>query len=67
VHGLTAPDGQKPMIDIARMRMMDAAGVRAYLGDGNLGGAYEKPDEQMLQLWRVGVDETREALEGPWA
>jgi creatinine amidohydrolase len=55
------------MIDIASMRMMDAAGVRAYLGDGNFGGVYQKPDEQMLQLWRVGVDETREALEGPWA
>jgi creatinine amidohydrolase len=54
------------MIDIERMRMMDAAGVRAYLGDGNFGGDYQKPDEQMLQLWRAGVEETREALEGPW-
>lgn len=61
------PDGQKPMIDLARMRMMDAAGVRAYLGDGNFGGVYQKPDEQMMQVWRAGVEETREALEGPWA
>lgn len=60
------PDGQKPMIDIARMRLMDAAGVRAYLGDGNFGGVYEKPDEQMMRVWRAGVEETREALEGPW-
>jgi creatinine amidohydrolase len=66
VHGVTAPGGQKPMIDIASMRMMDAAGVRAYLGDGNFGGTYQKPDEQMLQLWRVGVEETPDALEGPW-
>jgi creatinine amidohydrolase len=64
--GVTAPDGQKPMIDLASIRMMDAAGVRAYIGDGNFGGDYQKPDEQMLQLWRVGVEETREALEGPW-
>ena len=60
------PDGQKAMIDIGRMRMMDAAGVRAYLGDGNFGGVYEKSDEQMMQVWRAGVEETREALEGPW-
>ncbi|MFZ0333236.1 MAG: creatininase family protein [Candidatus Acidiferrales bacterium] len=65
--GVKLPDGQKPMIDLARMRMMDAAGVRAYLGDGNFGGVYQKPDEQMMQVWRAGVEETREALEGPWA
>src|SRR5665213_1452426 len=41
------PGGKKPMIDIARMRLMDAAAVRAYLGDGNFGGAYQKPDEEM--------------------
>ena len=54
------------MIDLPTMRLMDAAGVRAYLGDGNFGGAYEKPDEQMMEVWRVGVEETREALEEPW-
>lgn len=64
---LKLPEGQKSMIDLARMRMMDAAGVRNYIGDGNYGGVYQKPDEQMLQMWRVGVEETREALEGPWA
>lgn len=61
------PAGQKPMIDLSRLRLMDAAAVRAYLGDGNFGGDYQKPDEQMMQLWRAGVEETREALEGPWA
>ncbi len=64
---LKLPPGQKAMIDLARMRIMDAAGVRAYIGDGNYGGVYQKPDEQMLHMWRVGVGETREALEGPWA
>jgi creatinine amidohydrolase len=61
------PAGKKPMIDIARMRLMDAAAVRAYLGDGNFGGAYQKPDDQMMRVWRAGVEETREAIEGPWA
>jgi creatinine amidohydrolase len=45
---------------------MDADAVRAYLGDGNFGGAYQKPDDQMLQVWRAGVEETRDAIEGPW-
>jgi len=65
--GVEVPDGRKPMIDVARMRLMDAAAVRAYLGDGNFGGAYRKPDAQMMEMWRVGVEETRDALEGPWA
>lgn len=60
------PDTQKPMIDLAHMRMMDSAAVRKYVGDGNYGGVYQKPDEPMLKMWRVGVEETREALEGPW-
>lgn len=64
---VTLPSGKKAMIDVARMRLMDAAGVRSYLGDGNFGGAYEKPDSDMLRVWRAGVEETREAIEGPWS
>ena len=64
--GVEMPAGSKAMVDLARVRLLDAAGVRALLGDGNFGGAYQKPDEQVLELWRVGVEETREALEGPW-
>lgn len=67
VDGVAVPGIQKPMIDIGRMRMMHDTAVRAYLGDGNFGGHYRKPDEQMLEVWRIGVEETREVLEGPWA
>lgn len=67
VPGVALPAGKKPMIDLARMRVMDAAAVRSYLGDGNFGGAYQKPDDQMALVWRAGVEETREAIEGPWA
>ena len=38
-----------------------------YLGDGNFGGYYQRPDEEMLALWDVAVEETRALLEGPWA
>ena len=60
------PATKKAMIEIDRMRLMDAAAVREYLGDGNFGGHYSKPDEQMMTVWRAGVDETRAAVEGPW-
>jgi len=60
------PAGTKSMIDVTRMRLLDADGVRAYLGDGNFGGDYQKPDERMMEVWDAGVEETREAIEGPW-
>ncbi len=65
--GVVQPSQRKPMVDFARMRVMAPAGVRALLGDGNFGGLYERPDEDMLAIWETGVAETRAALEGPWA
>ena len=61
-----APDGVKPMVDAALLRACGPDAVRALLGDGNFGGAWQKPDADMLALWKIGVEETREALEGPW-
>ena len=65
--GTQMPTQQKPMIDLARLRVMDPDGVRAYLGDGNFGGYYERPDEEMQAIWDVAVAETRALLEGAWA
>jgi creatinine amidohydrolase len=64
--GLALPTQQKPMIDLARMRVMSPKAVRGYLGDGNFGGYYERPDEEMLAIWQVAVEETRALLEGSW-
>jgi creatinine amidohydrolase len=64
--GLALPTRQKPMIDLARMRVMSPKAVRGYLGDGNFGGYYERPDEEMLAIWQVAVEETRALLEGSW-
>jgi creatinine amidohydrolase len=61
------PTGRKQPIDVARLRLMDATAVREYLGDGNFGGEYEQSDEIMMRVWRAGVEETRAAIEGPWA
>jgi creatinine amidohydrolase len=67
LEGVAMPDEQKPMIDLARMRLLGPEALRAYLGDGNFGGRYQRADEEMLAIWQVAVEETRELLEGPWA
>ncbi|MDR7144719.1 creatininase family protein [Rhizobium sp. BE258] len=67
LEGVKQPTQQKPMIDLARMRVMPPDAVKAYLGDGNFGGYYERPDEEMQVIWNVAVEETRALLEGGWA
>lgn len=61
------PAEQKPYVDFSRLRDRNAAGVRDLIGDGNYGGHYQKPDEDMDRLWQVAVAETREQLAGNWA
>ena len=61
-----APGGKKPQVDHGRIAMSSPETVRALIGDGNFGGAWEKADDVMLKLWQVGVEETRAELEGPW-
>ena len=67
LEGATPPDEGKPMVDVDVLRLLAPEAVRDYMGDGNMGGAYGKPDATMLELWRVGVEETRAAIEGPWS
>ena len=62
-----APAGKKEPIEIPRMMLKSPAEIRDYLGDGNLGGVYEKPDEEMMALWQIAMEETRELLDGPWS
>jgi creatinine amidohydrolase len=58
------PDVSKPMTDLDRLRTLAPAAVREELGDGCYGGAYHKPDEDMLRLWNAGVEETRRLIDG---
>jgi creatinine amidohydrolase len=37
------------------------------LKDGNFGGRYQRSDDEMIKIWRAGVDETRELLASGWA
>ena len=61
-----APEGEKPMVDMALMKASPPAMARDMLGDGSFGGLWQRPDEEMQAIWDMGVAETREALEGPW-
>ncbi|KGE01286.1 creatininase family protein [Rhizobium sp. YS-1r] len=67
LEGVAQPLQRKPMIDTARMRVMSPEAVKTYLGDGNFGGYYERPDEEMQAIWDVAIEETRALLEGDWA
>jgi creatinine amidohydrolase len=64
--GVGLPDQPRPMVDLARVRTLEPAALRDYLGDGNFGGEYQRSDEEMLALWEVAVHETRELLAGSW-
>lgn len=64
--GVTQPDLPKPMVDTSGLNSLSPEDAKVLLGDGSFGGAYEKPDEVMQGLWRVGVEETRALLTGPW-
>jgi len=64
--GVALPAATKPALDMDLLRVLPPAEVRSYVGDGNYGGAYEKPDADMLRIWAVALEETRALLEGPW-
>jgi creatinine amidohydrolase len=66
LEGIEQPDERKRMQDISRMRNLDPADVRAMLGDGSLGGLYERPDEDVLRVWQAGVNEVRDVLDRGW-
>lgn len=64
--GVTPPAERKAMADIVRMRELEPAEVRRMLGDGSLGGVYERPDEDVLRVWQAGVEEVRDVIELGW-
>ena len=60
------PQEQKAPIDLARTQQLNPIDLRAYLGDGNYAGMYQRSDEEILALWQVGVEETRAVIEEGW-
>ena len=64
--GVDQPAERKPMADVSRLRELEPADVRRLLGDGSLGGLYERPDEDVLRVWEAGVAEVRELVANGW-
>jgi creatinine amidohydrolase len=57
--GVVLPAGKKPPTPRVSE---DPVAVRAALGDGSFGGYWERSDEELMRVWRTGVEETREVL-----
>ena len=66
LDGVELPEERKPVLDGAAYRVADAESVRHLLGDGSFGGPYQRPDEEMLRVWKVVVTGVRELLETGW-
>src|SRR6185437_11726360 len=58
LHGVELPTERKPIADVSKMREL--------LGDGSLGGAYARPEADVLRVWAAGVEEVRAVLEDGW-
>ncbi len=67
LEGSPMPVEGKPMLDIARFQQLDPGAKKAMLGDGNYGGLYQRPDEDMLAIWKTAVAETRAVITDGWA
>lgn len=65
--GVALPADQKRPADMGILRQLSPRDLRDYLGDGNYGGLYQRPDAELLAIWKAGVEETREMIEGDWA
>lgn len=64
--GVALPQQPKPMADMAKLARLSPAATRQMLGDGNMGGVYQRSDDEMMAIWQVAVDETRALLEKDW-
>lgn len=66
LEGVDLPDFQKPMADMRKMAVLSPQGTREYLVDGNMGGVYQRPDDEMQAIWDVAIAETTALIEEGW-
>jgi creatinine amidohydrolase len=66
LENVEMPYEQKPMSDLDTLRRLDPKSLREYLKDGNYGGFYQRDDEEVMKIWRTGVEETRALLVEGW-
>lgn len=65
--GVAMPAEQKPLMPISRFQQIDPSAKKHLLGDGNYGGFYQRPDEEMLAIWETAIKETRQIILDDWA
>ena len=66
LDGIPLPPDRKPPFATDRKSVLDPAAMKKVLGDGNYGGFYQRPDEEMMAIWEVTVAEAREAMSENW-
>jgi creatinine amidohydrolase len=66
VPGVTPPGGHKPRPPRLTGDDLSPSRFREVMGDGSLGGFYERSDDEVLALWAVAVEETRAVLRDGW-
>ena len=64
--GVAMPDVQKVVPARAGKARLVGDEMRAFYGDGNYGGYYQRADEEILALWNVAIDETRALITEGW-
>lgn len=67
VGGADTPAKPAPVIPRDRLNNLTPREIRELAPDGNLGGAYQRSDEDMNEVWAAGVAEVRELLESGWS
>jgi hypothetical protein len=60
------PAEGKPVISNEVIVQSGPRQIRELTVDGSSGGPYELPDEELLEIWRVDVEEVSEVIERGW-
>lgn len=66
LEGAPIPNFKKERIDFHATARVDAWRKRERIAEGNYQGVFQRPDEEMLAIWEVAVQETREEIENGW-
>ncbi|MCA9932325.1 MAG: creatininase family protein, partial [Anaerolineales bacterium] len=64
--GIAMPETQKRLPDRSGQPALSPQAARAFYGDGNFNGRYQRPDEEMIAIWETAVAETRTLLQTNW-
>lgn len=67
IRGVDVPAGSKPVLSRQLSGGVDRVELRKLSADGSHGGAYQRSDTDMDEVWQAGVLEVRNLIESGWA